>query len=172
MSPKKKKKAANTLSPNEARARECDLARRMARWITKANDYWRRAANAEPDSNEQRVATGTAENFSHMVGFWITNIDNPAKILHLVADALDGKRLGAKFDDALLEAFEKAMRSPTRGAQRSMNLLPLSSEVDDKLSVVLTKMGYKKKAPTRDAQLRRLKVLGHTPSKKLPRKHP
>jgi hypothetical protein len=121
VSPKKKKKAANTLSPNEARARECDLARRMARWITKANDYWRRAANAEPDSNEQRVATGTAENFSHMVGFWITNIDNPAKILHLVADALDGNL------SAQSTTTRTGKRSTRRCAQEAASMSALST---------------------------------------------
>src|SRR5438046_10017007 len=103
---KKKPTAAKKLSPDEARVRECDLARRMAKWITRAKDYWRRAANAKPDSNEEQMAIANATNLSHIIGFWITNIDNPAKILPLIAKALDGKRLGARFDDPYLKAWD------------------------------------------------------------------
>jgi hypothetical protein len=95
-----------------------------------------------------------------------TNLDNPADFLRMVVESLEGKLHGARYDDAIEEAYWKACKTGKRKAERSNPNRPLFSEVADALILVLTEMGYNKDGPTEDGLRSRLKILGFRLSKK------
>src|ERR1017187_4553961 len=131
----KKKKAAKKLSPKQERAmqrvRLRGLACRAAAEIQCAFNSIDRSRASE-DSNEQLNAMEEAESaLLSMAGLIVTFRHDPAKFLHMVAYALKGKLRGARFDDAIDEAVERAIRDGNRKAERSFWLAPFLGEVYD-----------------------------------------
>lgn len=95
--------------------------------------------------------------------FWLfSDGDNPGRFLRLVADALDGKLHGARYDDAIIKAYKKASRTGKRQAERTLNILPFFSEVRNALLI----QSGRSPVPTGRALRRRLEILGYPLSKK------
>ena len=92
-------------------------------------------------------------------------LDHPADFLRMVAESLDGKLHGARYDAALEEAYRRAKKTGKRKGERSNPWRPLFSEVDDALAFVLTELSYRDR-PTKDGLRVRLKILGRRLSKK------
>jgi len=84
----------------------------------------------------------------------------------MVADALEGKLKGARYDDAIWKAYCKASDSGKRKHERNFPSRPLFSELYNALILILTEMGYKDEMPTPDGVRRRLKILGWLMSSK------
>jgi hypothetical protein len=172
----KKRSAAKAQRPNERAAREREgrrwQAREAARYIRDGMEALIRAAASE-DSDESHKAMEVAKRCWLIAGLAITlgttQLNGVAEKLRMVADALEGKLHGAKFDDAIREAVNKALHTGNRMDEREPDPdrvhrgdLPLAfvSEVHDKMVVVCTKRGFKE-TPTKDALRRRLKILGY-----------
>jgi hypothetical protein len=100
---------------------------------------------------------------------WIShigcNLDIAPHFLRMVADALEGKLKGARYDDAIWKAYCKASDTGKRKHERNFPSRPLFSELYDALIIVLKEMGFKD-APTKDGLRHRLQILGWLMSKK------
>jgi hypothetical protein len=120
---KKKRTAANVQRPNK-RVENHKLAFLVATFIRSAQRELDRAIAAAEDSDEEREATEFVKDFWFQAGQMI-NFGNPA-MMRLVADELEGKLHGANYDDAILRAHAKAMRTG-----KGLKVWPRTSEIDN-----------------------------------------
>jgi len=135
------------------------MARLMAKSIAVVQELQQRRLSTKELDRELRKA------FAVWTICISSYLDDPAKFLHMVANALEGKLRGPKLDDAIKQAFREAVDAGYRRAERPNRFRPFLSEVDSRLAVVLTKIGYDGK-PTKDGLRRRAEILGYRLSHK------
>jgi hypothetical protein len=185
----KKRSNPNGLTAKEREARRWQ-AREVARYINLGVEAVARGAAAPKDSDERHKAIKDSYIYWRRAGVLLSydpcGFVPVAEKLELVTKVLKGKSIGAKYDDAYREAFQKALHTGSRMHERSpvpyrdrrdylmlpfthdrpdYLILPFPSEVDDKLAVVFTNRGHKKK-PSKRAARRRLAQLGYGFSQK------
>jgi hypothetical protein len=141
-----------------------DMADGMAGTIMSVMDF-----RGRPESAANLAKLDAA--LKTAIAVWCThiscNLDIAPKFLHMVADALEGKLHGAKYDALIKEAYHEAANKGKRKDERNFPFRPLFSEFYDALLSVLKKKGYKDdEMPDEDAMRARLKLLGYLLSKK------
>jgi hypothetical protein len=159
---KKKKsiRAAKLLSPKDAIARErvdrVWAARHVADLIRSARSLRQRAAKAT--GRDRADLLHYAKNFESLVTNFIFFWKDPADFVQMVLDALDGKRLGARYDDLLIKALihaDRKARDGTKGLNPFIRATP--EQIDNALNI-LSGRGQR---PTKRAGIRRLENLGY-----------
>ena len=163
----RKKKAAKAQRPNKRareRVAERRLAHHIARDLQRGDEWFLKAGKAAEDSREQRMAFEMAGNHWYRVCMQICGF-GATKWLRLVADALEGRLHGAKFDEAIEKAVIKATRDGARRNERELNIFPFPSEVYEAFKQNVTEQykqtGKSSRVPVKDALIRRAKILGH-----------
>jgi hypothetical protein len=131
----KKKKAEKNLSPNERALRERverrDYAPSVVLDIRLTREWLDRASEAAQDSEAQRFCIERVKDFWFRAGIMM-GFGNPA-LMHLVADALEGKSPLSKKDEEKLDAYDKAIRAGKRKSERPFFFFPFPSEVHEQL---------------------------------------
>jgi hypothetical protein len=142
------------------RARNVSRARVAAEYIRQALEVIEVAHKSGKSGKSDKMcrAIEHARELWAMAGMYISCSQSPAEVLGLVAKALEGKlRLAAKGDDAILEAYGKAIRAGKRYHERTMWLMPFVSEVYDAFDKGPDVHWWR---PTKDVLRRRLRILG------------
>jgi len=157
----------------DKKAREKRILRSMADGvagtITSVTDF---LGQKESAANLAKLEAAIKTMFAVLGTHLISNLDIAPDFLRMVAKALDGKLKGAKYDDAIRKAYCKASDTGNRKHERNYPFRPLFSELNDKLPVVLTELGFEEgDGPTERGLRRRLKILGWSMSTKQG-KHP
>jgi len=148
------------LDANNDTSRAIERPRNVSR-AQCATEYIRQALEgvelAHKSGKIKRAIEHAKESWA-MAGMYISSSQSPAEVLRLIASALEAKlRPAAKGDEAILEAYGKAIRTGKRYHERTMWLMPFVSEVYDAFD---KGPDVRRWRPTKDVLRRRLRILG------------
>ena len=149
--------ASNQTRKAIEKARNITRARVAAEYIQQALEGVEFAHKSGKIDKMKRAIEHAKESWA-MAGMYISSSQSPAKVLQLVAKALEGKlRPAAKGDVAILEAYGKAIRTGKRYHERTMWLMPFVSEVYGAFDKGPDVRWWR---PDKDVLRRRLRILG------------
>jgi len=140
------------------RARDITRAKCAAEYIRQALEGVSVAVKSGKSDELRRAINLGAKEAWFMAGVHISASQSPSEVLRLVASALEGNlRPAAKGDDAILEAYSKAIRTGKRCHERTIWFMPFLSEV---YAAFDNGPDARWSRPTKDALRRRLQILG------------
>ena len=129
---------------------EREWAQRLARSILRARESVNKLAFAKKNSDREQLLLKAAEANHHYVGLHLCQF--PTRFLRLVAEELEGKLRGTKYEEAFLEACKRAVARRLRLRKSGVDIadhMPWLQDVNDLLPSVCTQMGLKR-SPHKD----------------------
>jgi hypothetical protein len=148
------------------RARDVTRAKCAAEYIREALEGV--SVAVEGDEICRAINLGAKEAW-FMAGMYISSSQSPAEVLRLVAKVLEGKPISAaKGDDAIIEAYGKAIRTGERKHERTVWFMPFLSEVYNAFD---KGRDVPWRRPTKDVLRHRLKILRLPLSEDRPGRH-
>jgi hypothetical protein len=142
------------------RPNEVESDKRMARFVALLQPASRQFFQEQARKAAHHLRAGSISD-RHAFGMLVCP-NRPAEFLRLVIGVLEGKRLGGKYDDALLKAYDKALLTAKQRAD-GLSCFPLFSEVYDALKSIGKSQWVDNrvawKLPTKSYVRRRLKAL-------------